>query len=160
MPRPLQLIGRAFLALSALCLALMMGVLCWQVLARYLLGSSPAWAEQFALLLMIWMTFLGTAAGVAEGFHIRVAEGVASLSEPWSHRAVALAHMLSILSGVLIAWLGTELVAETWSNAVPTLPLSRGMVYSVIPVSGVLIALFSVSHLASGADAAGSRGSA
>lgn len=160
MHRAMHHISRALLLVAALCLALMMGVLCWQVVSRYLLGSSPAWAEQFALLLMIWMTFLGTAAGVADGFHIRVAEGVASLPPVWSARAVALANGLTIVAGLLIAWTGAGLVAETWSNAVPTLPLTRGMVYLVIPVCGAMIAVFALAHLVRGEDAGGSRGSA
>lgn len=160
MPRILQQVSRVLLAITATCLALMVAVLCWQVLSRYLLGSSPAWAEQTALLLMIWMTFLGTAAGIADGFHIRVTEGVTALPPQWSARAVALANLLAVLAGVLIAWVGTGLVSETWNNAVPTLPLTRGMVYLVIPVCGALIALFSLSHLVRGADAGGSRGSA
>lgn len=160
MPRSLQQVSRVLLAITAICLALMVGVLCWQVLSRYLLGSSPAWAEQTALLLMIWMTFLGTAAGIANGFHIRVTEGVTALPPRWSARAVALANILAVFAGVLIAWVGAGLVSETWNNAVPTLPLTRGMVYLVIPVCGALIAIFSLSHLVRGADAGGSRGSA
>lgn len=160
MRNAMQQVSRVLLIVAALCLALMMGVLCWQVVSRYMLGSSPAWAEQFALLLMIWMTFLGTAAGIADGFHIRVAEGVASLPPKWSSRAVALANGLAIVSGLLIAWAGAGLVAETWSNAVPTLPLTRGMVYLVIPVCGAMIAVFATGHLLRGEDAGGSRGSA
>lgn len=160
MPEPLRLLSRVLLALAATCLALMMGVLCWQVLARYLLGSSPAWAEQTALLLMIWMTFLGSAAGIADGFHIRVAEGVANLPPHWSARAVRLANLLTVMSGLLIAWFGVMLVGETWQNAVPTLPLTRGAAYSVIPLSGLLIAVFAAVHLVRGEDAGGSRGSA
>lgn len=156
----LQQISRLLLMSSATCLALMMGVLCWQVLSRYLLGFSLAWAEQFALLLMIWMTFLGTAAGVADGFHIRVAEGVSSLPERWSKRVVALANALAAVAGLLIAWVGAGLVSETWSNEVPTLPLSRGMVYLVIPLCGIMMAAFALSHLFRGDDAGGSRGSA
>lgn len=156
----LQQISRMLLMFSATCLALMMGVLCWQVLSRYLLGFSPAWAEQFALLLMIWMTFLGTAAGVADGFHIRVAEGVSGLPKRWSKRVVALANALAAVAGLLIAWVGAGLVTETWSNEVPTLPLSRGMVYLVIPLCGAMMAVFAMGHLVRGDDAGGSRGSA
>ncbi|WP_051137276.1 TRAP transporter small permease [Novosphingopyxis baekryungensis] len=153
-------ISRTLLLGSAIALALMMVILCWQVLARYLLGNSPAWAEQSALLLMIWMTFLGTASGIASGFHIRIAEGVTSLPPPWHSRAVAVANLLIMLAGMMILWFGVVLVTETWNNAVPTLPLSRGMVYIVIPISGLLIALFACHHLVRGEETGGSLGSA
>jgi TRAP-type C4-dicarboxylate transport system permease small subunit len=152
--------SRSLLAASAMALALMVAILCWQVLARYLFEASPAWAEQSALLLMIWMTFLGTASGIADGFHIRIAEGVESLPCRWRQRAVQLANCLIVLCGLLMLVFGTILVMETWTNIVPTLPLTRGMVYSVIPASGLLIAAFALHHLARREATGGSRGSA
>ena len=44
-------------------LLLMTGIVAWQVFARYVLNASPAWAEQAALLLMIWYVFFAAAAG-------------------------------------------------------------------------------------------------
>ena len=51
----------------------MTGIVVVQVFARYVLNDSPVWAEQAALLLMIWYVFIAAAAGVREGFHIRLA---------------------------------------------------------------------------------------
>lgn len=153
-------ISRGLLWSSALSLALMMGILTWQVFSRYLLNTSPAWAEQTALILMIWMTFLGTATGIAEGFHIRIVEGVVSLPQPWRQRAIQGANLLIVVAGLLILVLGGQLVAATWGNAVPTLPLTRGMVYLVIPMSGGLMAAFALAKLVHGEEIAGSAGSA
>ena len=158
--RILKAISRTLLMASALALASMMAILTWQVFARYVLGNSPAWAEQTALVLMIWMTFLGTASGIADGFHIRIVEGVMSLREPWRKRAVQTANLLIVLAGILILALGSKLVGTTWGNAVPTLPLSRGMVYLVIPVSGALMAVFAMQKLIRGEQIEGSAGSA
>ncbi|WP_206539338.1 TRAP transporter small permease [Aurantiacibacter luteus] len=145
---------------AALALAAMMAILTWQVFARFVLGNSPAWAEQTALLLMIWMTFLGTASGIAEGFHIRIMEGVASLPVRWRGPAVGAANLLVALAGALTFWLGIDLVVATWGNAVPTLPLSRGMAYLVIPLSGLLMAVFALRKLVRGEEIDGSLGSA
>lgn len=153
-------ISRLLLLFCALALALMMTVLCWQVFARYVLDFSPAWAEQAALLLMIWMTFLGAACGIADGFHIRIVEGLDSLPESWRHYAVQLANGLIFLSGILITLTGAQLVGTTWGNAVPTLPLTRGAAYLVIPLSGVLMALAALHHLVRGQETGGSPGSA
>lgn len=155
-----RIVSRGLLWASALSLALMMTILTWQVFSRYVLGNSPAWAEQTALLLMIWMTFLGTASGIAEGFHIRIVEGVVSLPLPWRQRAIQAANLLIVVAGLLILMLGGQLVAATWDNAVPTLPLTRGMVYLVIPMSGALMAVFAAAKLIHGEEIAGSAGSA
>lgn len=153
-------VSRLLLGAAALALALMMGILCWQVFARYVLNASPPWAEQTALLLMVWMTFLGTAAGIADGFHIRIAEGVNSLPARWQIPALQIANCLIVLCGLLMLVFGTVLVAETWGNAVPTLPLTRGQVYCVIPVCGGLMALFALHHLLQKEATGGSIGSA
>ena len=58
---------------SSFGLLLMTGIVVVQVFARYVLNDSPVWAEQAALLLMIWYVFIAAAAGVREGFHIRIA---------------------------------------------------------------------------------------
>jgi TRAP-type C4-dicarboxylate transport system permease small subunit len=109
---------------------------------------------------MIWMTFLGTASGIADGFHIRIAEGVESLPARWRLRAVQLANCLVIMCGLLMLIYGVILVSETWTNIVPTLPLTRGMVYSVIPASGALMVIFALNHLVRQEATGGSRGSA
>ena len=158
--RVTRVVSRVLLWASAVSLALMVGILTWQVFSRYVLDSSPAWAEQSALVLMIWMTFLGTASGIAEGFHIRIVEGVNSLAHPWRARAIGFANILIILAGLLVLVLGWQLVSATWNNAVPTLPLTRGMVYLVIPASGALMALFALEKLIKGEEIAGSAGSA
>ena len=161
MPDRFVAIGsRLLLAIAALALALMMAVLCWQVFARYVLGSSPAWAEQSALLLMIWMTFLGSASGIADGFHIRIVEGLDTLPGRWRSKAAQLANAMIIVAGLAIGWFGAELVEATWCNAVPTLPLTRGMAYLVIPLSGVLMAMAALHHLLQGQETGGSVGSA
>ena len=158
--RMLRGISHVLLLGSALALAAMMAILTWQVFARYVLDDSPAWAEQTALILMIWMTFMGTASGIAEGFHIRIVEGVTSLRQPWRNRAVQCANLLVILAGLLILVLGGQLVGTTWTNSVPTLPLTRGMVYLVIPASGTLMALFAAWKLIRGEEIEGSSASA
>ncbi|WP_137681297.1 TRAP transporter small permease [Aurantiacibacter suaedae] len=158
--RAIRWVSHSLLLASALSLALMVSILTWQVFSRYVLDTSPAWAEQMALLLMIWMTFLGTASGIAEGFHIRIVEGVTSLAQPWRGRAVGIANLLIILAGILFLVLGGQLVDATWNNAVPTLPLTRGMVYLVIPLSGALMALFALEKLVRGEEITGSAGSA
>lgn len=158
--RIISVTSRLLLIASALALAAMMVILCWQVVVRYIFDNSPAWAEQSALLLMIWMTFLGTASGIADGFHIRIAEGVANLSGRWQSVAIQSANLFIIIAGIIIFWFGTILVIETWYNDVPTLPMPKGAVYSVIPVSGILMALFALHHLVRGTEISGSRGSA
>lgn len=128
-------------------LMLMTAIIAWQVFARYVLNASPAWGEQAALLLMIWYVMFAAAAGVREGFHIRITVFADSLP-PKSKRIVnLLTHTIVGLFGLAMVWWGVELVRETWQHVIPTLGLSRGFAYIPIPAAGLLIFGFALEHV-------------
>jgi len=128
-------------------LLLMTAIIAWQVFARYVLNASPAWAEQAALLLMIWYVFFAAAAGVREGFHIRIVIFVDSLPEKFRHVAIVTGHVIVLAFGLAMAYYGFELARATWEHVIPTLGISRGYAYVPIPISGMLIAGFALEQL-------------
>lgn len=129
---------------GAMGLIVMTAVIGWQVFGRFVLNDSPSWAEQAALVLMIWYVFFAAAAGVREGFHIRIL-AVQSALPPAGRRALRLvSHVVVGLSGIALLVWGGELVARTWSHVIPTLGLPRGVAYLPLPLSGALMAFFAV----------------
>lgn len=138
---------------GAVGLIAMTAIIGWQVFGRYVLGSSPSWAEQTALVLMIWYVFFAAAAGVREGFHIRILAVQGLVPGRGRHALRFVAHLVVGLSGIALAVWGTELVVRTWSHVIPTLNLPRGVAYLPLPLSGVLMALFTVELILD--DAAG-----
>ncbi len=132
---------------ASIGLLLMTAIIVVQVFSRYVLNDSPVWAEQAALLLMIWYVFIAAAAGVREGFHIRIAVIAESLPEGLQRWVRLLTHLLVLLFGIAMAVFGAQLAAATWEHVIPTLGLSRGLAYVPISVSGVLIVGFSAEQL-------------
>ncbi|MEM1261435.1 MAG: TRAP transporter small permease [Pseudomonadota bacterium] len=128
-------------------LLIMTAIIGLQVFARYVLNDSPAWAEQAALLLMIWYVFIAAAAGVREGFHIRIAVFVDNLPKAIRQPVTVLAHLIVVGFGVAMAVYGVELTRETWQHVIPTLGISRGYAYIPIALSGVLITGFAIERL-------------
>lgn len=128
-------------------LIIMTAIIAWQVFARYVLNASPAWAEQAALLLMIWYVMFAAAAGVREGFHIRIVVFAESL--PGKPRRIIrlISHTIVGLFGLAMVWWGIELVREVWQHVIPTLGLSRGYAYVPIPIAGALIFSFALEHV-------------
>lgn len=137
----------ALLIVSAIGLLLMTFIVGWQVFGRYVLGSSPSWAEQSALTLMIWFVFLGGAAGVRDGFHIRIIAVENMVSKPSRKKMRVLSNAFVGMCGLAMLWWGGELVMRTWSHVIPSLGIPRGMAYLAIPIAGALIALFSVERI-------------
>lgn len=128
-------------------LILMTLIIAWQVFARYVLNDSPTWGEQAALLLMIWYVMFAAAAGVREGFHIRITIFAENLPDKPKRVVRLIAHAIVGLFGLAMAWWGVELVRETWQHVIPTLGLSRGFAYVPIAAAGVLIFGFSLEHV-------------
>ena len=55
-------IARTLDLLLAVMLAVLVASLAWQVFGRYVLDRAPAWSEELARFLMVWVTMLGAAA--------------------------------------------------------------------------------------------------
>lgn len=137
----------ALLVVSAVALLMMTFIVGWQVFGRYVLGSSPSWAEQSALTLMIWFIFLGGAAGVRDGFHIRIIAVENMVSQPKRKKMRIMSNAVVGFCGLAMFWWGGELVLRTWSHVIPSLGIPRGMAYLAIPIAGALIALFSLERI-------------
>ncbi len=139
--------SRLLIGVAAAGLIAMVIIIGWQVIGRYVLGSSPSWSEQAAQVLMIWFAFLAAAAGVREGFHIRIV----AVEEAVSPRVRAVMRAIAgiVVSGCGLAMLilGGELVLRTWDHTIPSLGLSRGLAYLGLPISGGLIFIFALEQM-------------
>jgi TRAP-type C4-dicarboxylate transport system permease small subunit len=123
-------------------LVLMTAIIGWQVFGRYVMGSSPSWAEQAALILMIWYVFFAAAAGVREGFHIRILALQSAVQPRTAAKMRMAAHLVVAGCGIALVIWGSELVERTWTHVIPTLFLPRGLAYLALPLSGALMTLF------------------
>ncbi len=139
----------ALVRLAALGLVAMAGIVVWQVFGRFVLDSSPSWTEQAALILMIWYVMFASAAGVYEGFHIRIA----LLEERLGVRAAPLRRAIALIVlalGLVLLIYGAQLVWLVRGNVVPSLGISRAVAYAPMPFAGLLMALFAVPQVIDG----------
>lgn len=138
--------SRLLIGLAATGLVIMTVVVAWQVFGRYILSSSPSWTEQTAQVLMIWFAFLAAAAGVREGFHIRIV-ALEEAASPRVRRAMQMGSGLVVAAcGLAMLVLGGELVLRTWGHTIPSLGISRGLAYLGLPISGALIVVFALER--------------
>lgn len=132
--------------LSAGGLIAMTAIIGWQVFGRFVLGSSPSWTEQASLVLMIWYVFFAAAAGVYEGFHIRI-ELLETLASPRNARRIRIAVQLIVAAlGLVLLVFGLQLVWLVRDHVIPSLGISRAVAYVPLPVSGLLMAIFAVAQ--------------
>jgi len=142
--RILAVVSRAALWISGVGLILMTAFVGWQVFGRYVLNESPSWTEPASLLLMSWFILLGSAVGVRDGNHLGFEIALHYAPQGLRRIMLGVTEVLVTIFGVAMAWYGTELAVETWSAAMPGLPIPQGLDYVPLAVGGALIALFSL----------------
>ena len=135
--------------IGSLGLVAMTVIIGWQVFGRFVLNASPSWTEQASLILMIWYVMFAAAAGVYEGFHIRIA----LLEERLGARAAPVRRIVAaivLLLGVILLIYGAQLAWLVRANVVPSLGVSRAVAYVPLPTSGLLMALFAWPQIIDG----------
>ena len=142
-------ISRLLVAFGSIGLLAMTAIISWQVFGRFVLNSSPSWTEQASLILMIWYVMFAAAAGVHEGFHIRIALLEEKLGERARPIVRITAAVVAAVGFVLLIY-GAQLCWEVRGNVVPSLGVSRAVAYVPLPVSGLLMALFALPQIISG----------
>lgn len=131
-----------FVSLSAMTLAVL-----WQVASRFLLGDPSSITEELARYLMMWVGLLGATYAIGQGLHPSVGSVHLWLARvvPFARSARHAPRLLVAVFGALVLLVGgSELVRLTFelrqTSAALQLPL--GWVYSVLPLSGVLLLLY------------------
>ena len=140
-------------ALACVALVGMTLVEAWQVYARYVLNNSPSWTEPVALLLMSVAMMFGAAAGVRSESHFGFF--IALHVAPPKVRLVLLGVTRLVVTaiGLVLAFWGTVLLLDDWGTPMAGAPLPQGLVFLPIGLGGLLIALFALERLFTGAPA-------
>jgi TRAP-type C4-dicarboxylate transport system permease small subunit len=124
-------------------------VVAWQVFGRYILNSSPTWAENLALVLVLYVTLIGAAVGVRDAGHIGMDSLLVLAPERIRNRIELVIHVLVGAFGGFMAWNGWILGESVAAYKLPNIELSEAVRYAPLVISGLMIILFSVEHLVS-----------
>lgn len=140
-------------ALSAVCAGLMFLMICdvsWQVFSRFILSDPSSFSEEIARFLLIWIGFLGAAYAFRQYAHLGLDILVAKLGRAQRLQVDRLGDLICFLfAGVILVYGGMKIVFLTLdlNQLSAALQMEMGYVYMVIPVSGILIMLFSVERM-------------
>jgi TRAP-type C4-dicarboxylate transport system permease small subunit len=131
-------------------MSLMVVNVLWQVFSRYLLGDPSSFTDELARYLMIWVGVLGAAYVAGKGNHVAITYFTEKLS-PSNFKKVQIIINITILSFAIFGMIigGSRLVYITLflEQLSPALKIPLGVVYSVIPISGVLITFYKILDL-------------
>ena len=130
-------------------MSLMVVNVLWQVATRFLLNDPSSFTEEIARYLLIWVGLLGSAYAVGKRIHLAVdllpskLEGrcKAALEIFIEICILVFAALVLVGGGSGLVWLTLDL-----GQASAALQIPLGLVYVVLPVSGLLMIYFSASH--------------
>jgi len=140
-------IARTCMWLGIAGMVLLIACVTWQVFGRYVLNSTPTWAESLALLLVLYVTMLGVAVGVRDSGHIGLESFLVMAPESVRLKMEYLIQLLILLFGAAMAWNCALLAQSVWTYRLPTLGISEGWRYVPSALAGILVVMFSIEHL-------------
>ncbi|MDA3955588.1 TRAP transporter small permease [Oceanispirochaeta sp.] len=124
-----------------LLLALMVIIVFSNVVARYFLNSSLAWSEELSRFMLIWLAFLGAVLAYVKNEHLGLDILIIVLPYKISRMLLVLSNLLVIVGiGILLhgGWTMTAFTFNSgWTS--PALAIPYGIVYFIVPFSGVLL---------------------
>ena len=122
----------------------------WQVFSRYVLGDPSSFTQELARFLLIWVGVLGAGYGVGQHDHLALEllpERLEGRARAWL-RIVIQGCILLFAGGVMIGG-GLRLVyiQLTLGQTSASLNVPLGYVYLVLPLTGALMAFYSLVHI-------------
>lgn len=132
---------------AALFLALVIAVV-WQVASRQLINQPSTWTDEASRMVFVWLGLSATALVFGERGHIAVEFLARKLPLRGERLMATLVQVaVALFAVVIMIWGGTLATLAGWNQALSALPVTFGHMYLALPVSGVLVLLYSLYYI-------------
>ncbi len=139
--RIIDALAAGFLLVTSLVLAL-------QIFFRYVLNYPLAWPLEVSLFCFVWLVWLGGVGGMREEKQIRIEFAEKYLSRRILRILMPATTVLSLIFLGFVIFYGVQVAESQMSAVYDILPFSRGVLYAVAPVCGILMVISLVRVLA------------
>jgi TRAP-type C4-dicarboxylate transport system permease small subunit len=122
----------------------------WQVFSRYILTNPSSFTDELARYLMIWVGVLGAAYVAGKGNHVAItyfSEKMSPANLKKTQVFINLTILVFAVLGMLIGGVRLVYITLVLEQLSPALKIPLGVVYSVIPISGILIIFYKILDL-------------
>ncbi|WFE89883.1 TRAP transporter small permease [Roseibium porphyridii] len=114
-------------------------IVVYVVFSRYLLDSTPRWAEELPRLLLVWLTFIGSVSAFVRGSHFRAGLADLVFGDSGLRKLIrVLAVWATSIFLIVLGLNGATLTQLTWSHSTTALSLPVGIFYLSLPVCSAL----------------------
>ncbi|MCI6660510.1 MAG: TRAP transporter small permease [Peptoniphilaceae bacterium] len=120
----------------------------WQVFSRFLLHKPSAWSEELLSYGFTWLVCTASALIFGKRGHMRLTFLLDRFSPKVRKWIEILLEGISALFAILVfIYGGFKIMGLTMPQVTPALQLSTGVLYSILPVTGVLTVIFCVLNM-------------
>ena len=122
----------------------------WQVFTRYVVGIPSSFTDELARYLLIWVGILGAAYAAGRRIHVAIDILPSRLSPVAQAKLLVFVNVVIIIFSLAVLVIGgSRLVYVTFllKQNSPALQIPLGGVYTIIPVSGLLVMYYKISDL-------------
>ncbi len=143
-----RILNCALRILAGGSLAVMVILTCWQVLTRYVLGNPSTWSEELVGYLFAWSTMFGAAIVSGERGHMNIpilADKLKGNNKKALNIFSEVVAMLFALS--ILVFGGVQITSLAMGQMTSSLGVAVGVFYTVLPICGSLIVLYSILNI-------------
>jgi len=118
----------------------------WQVFTRFVLEHPSSFTEELARYLLIWVGLLGASYATGQKIHLAIDVVVERLRRKTRDLAELCIQFFIFIFALLVMVIGglrLVMITLTLDQISPALGIKLGYVYSVLPLSGLLIMFYS-----------------
>jgi TRAP-type C4-dicarboxylate transport system permease small subunit len=122
----------------------------WQVFSRYVIRNPSSFTEELATFCLIWLGLLGGAYAYRQRAHLGVDILTRKMEPVRKQRAAIFSYGVMMLFAIPVLVIGgTRLVwlTLTLNQISAALQVPMGYIYLVLPLSGVLFVLYSITFI-------------
>ncbi|MDZ7924786.1 MAG: TRAP transporter small permease [Marinagarivorans sp.] len=137
----------------ALLLAAMVIDVVWQVISRYITNHPSSITEELARFLLIWIGLIGAAYAYRKHSHLSLDLLIRALkpsSQMLLNRAIQIITIAFASTCMVYGGFKLMMLTLTLHQTSAALGIPVGLVYSCIPLSGLLICWFAIDNFVSG----------
>lgn len=122
----------------------------WQVFSRYIMSSPSSYTDELAGYLLIWVGLLGAAYVAGKREHLAIDLLLQRSSKEQKFKLELIISVIVILFAITVLVIGGSWLVYTrffLSVKSSALGMPLGVVYLVLPISGLLIAYFDIDNM-------------
>lgn len=124
----------------------------WGVFTRQVLDNQPAWTEELARLLLVWLSILGGVLAYADDAHLGVDVLVSHLAADTHKLARLVSHICVFLFSMCALVIGGGMLFQdrlASGQMMATLGIGKAWLYFILPFGGVLICFLAIEKILS-----------